>query len=126
MFKSVFVFSVCFMILLNTSITDAQQSSRMVVRPTTDLKLIRSNIPVLKTKVDRRQTRSPGRLRHKSRSVTITPTPLGAAQYTSLTGRPPPKPDASSDLAAPKNPRLDYLQLSVRHSYSGYGWLGLQ
>ncbi len=123
MFKLVFVCSVCFMLLLNISITGAQQSSRMVVQPTTDLKLIRSNIPVLKTKVGDLQTRSPERLRHKSRAVAMTPAPLGASQYTSLTGRPPPKPDASSDLRAPETPRLDYLQLSVRHSYSGYGWL---
>jgi hypothetical protein len=123
MFKCVFVCLISFMLLFNISITGAQQSSRMVVQPTADPKLIRASIPVLKTKVDGLQTRSPERLRHKSRSISMTPTPLDAVQYTSLTGRHPPKPDASSELGAPKTPRLDYLQLSVRHSYSGYGWL---
>ena len=75
MFKLVFVCSVCFMLLLNISITGAQQSSRMVVQPTPDPELVRSNIPVLKTKVDDRKTRSPERLRHKSRSVAMTPAP---------------------------------------------------
>jgi hypothetical protein len=123
MFKWVFIGLVSFILLFNMTITGAQQSSRMVVQTTADPKLIRSNIPVLKTKSGDLQTRSPERLRHKSRSTAMTPAPLDAAYYKSLTGRSPPKPDASLNLGAPETPRLDYLQLSVRHSYSCYGWL---
>ena len=98
-----------------------------VAQQRTAVQSVSSNaIPVISTKAtDNSKSRSPQRLRHKSRAVTTPPAPLSARQYQGLTGRSMPEKPPVMDVKSPEQPRLEHLQLTVQHNYSGFGWLDL-
>jgi hypothetical protein len=126
MTKRIVMFSTLFFLMLSAAALAAQQSQTAERAVSTARTPAESSIPVLSTAPGNQAVRSPERLRHKSRSVTKPPVPLGASKYTALTRKPPPsRPGTSSDIQAPEKSRLEHLRLTMRNNYGHFGWLDL-
>jgi hypothetical protein len=104
--------------------TASQQSTRVVESTNSGkLALTSETLPVLRTGKSTTAIQAPERLRHKSREVGEAPKPMGKKEYQSLTGKSKGQASSNNTVQAGEKPRLEYLKLTPRKNYTGFGWL---